>query len=96
MRKNIPGLSFIFLSALLLAGCGSKATSSSLLISSLPTSSAPVSSSVSSLLKEKAVEFYRGKTTSASLSLYFEDAMPEIPFISLEDACSTSPNCRGT
>ncbi len=77
MRKNILGLSFLFLSSLLLAACGSKT----------PASSAPVSSpDVSTLLKAKAVEVYRDKTTHQSISLYFEDAMPEIPFISLEFA----------
>lgn len=97
MRKNILGLSIVFLSSLLFTACGNETPASSALVSSAAASSVPASSaltssspvsssSVSPLLKQKAVECYRSPTLHASASLYFEDAMPEIPFIALEDA----------
>lgn len=87
MRKNILVLSFVSLGSLFLVACGSKAPTSSALISPTPVSSSSVSSSSGSpLLKGKAVEFYRSPTVHGSGSLYFEDAMPEVPFMALEDA----------
>lgn len=79
MRKNILGLSSILLSSLLLAACGSQTPASSSLFSSSSSSAGPQ-------LKSKAVEIYRTSTIHVSASFYFEDAMPEIPFIALEDA----------
>jgi hypothetical protein len=86
MKKSVFALSFLFLSSLLLTACGSQTPASSAPVSSTPASSPSASSEASPLLKEKVVEFYRTATVHGAGSLYFEDAMPEVPFIALEDA----------
>jgi hypothetical protein len=87
MKNNLRGLSFVFLSSLLLVACGSKTSASSAPVSSTPASSTPFSSSSASpLLKEKVVEWYQTATAHTQGSLYFEDAMPDVPFIALESA----------
>lgn len=65
MRKKLWGMSFVFLSSLLLGACGSKNTVA---------------------LQEKAVEFYVNATTHESASLFFEEAMPDVPLMKLSDA----------
>jgi uncharacterized protein YcfL len=105
MRKNILELSFVLMSSLLLAACGSQTPASSAPSSSTATSSSassaaatsslsstPVSSSLVSsssatpLLKEKVVQWYQTATVHSSGSLYFEDALPGVPFMTLESA----------
>src|SRR5574344_2236112 len=86
MKKSVFALSFLFLSSLLLTACGSQTPASSAPVSSTPASSPSASSEVSPLVKEKGVEFYRTATVHGAGSLYFEDAMPEVPFIALEEA----------
>jgi hypothetical protein len=77
MKKAILGLSIIVLSSLALAGCGNQAAPSASSISI-------ISSSTSSRLKEKEVEFYSSADQHAPIGLFFDSTMPDIPFISLK------------
>lgn len=92
MEKVLISFSVLLLSALALGACGSPVASSKTSTSSVPSaslSSSPASASSSSAgarLKAKTVELYQTETAHSPFQLFFDQTIPDIPFIALPDA----------